>query len=885
LSIRATYYKKNTSYLICKRIAVLVWVLYHFHSNVNAQSIQELSSGWKCQVASDVKAAGTILSNRAYPLDKWMRAVVPGTVLTTLIENNLVSDPFFGLNNEHIHDINKLGKEAYTFWFVNDFNSTYAKGKQYWLHLRGVNYRCNIYLNGHLVNEQSNVGMFLRHTYNITPYLATNGKNRIAIIVYPPDFVGNANGGQGGDGIIAKNVASQYTAGWDWIRPIRDRNTGIWDKVWIESSGNIHIKEPHVITIVPGIRTPAGVQGPAIIQSTVELENPTDNIISGTIQYKLGNDLIRKKVSIAAHTTFLAELPEYTIKNPRLWWPNGYGRQEMYHVNFHFLEDDKVLSDEKQVTFGIRDIQATWNAHTLSRQIAVNGQKIFIKGGNWILSDALLRLSSQRYDDEVRFHRDMNLNLIRVWGGGITERPEFYDACDKYGILVLQDFWVSGDCNGRWQDSLKVEDTLTRRQYPDDHKLFVTSIADQVKMLRNHPSMAIWCGGNEIKPPLDILKSIRDSILPILDGTRYFFDFSNSDSMSYHSGDGPYTIQDPKSFWEYKNFPFNSEVGSIGIGDYKSLERFLPKENLIPPYYNLAQKKWIVDSVWEYHKYISYDSSVEAYRHPTTIQDFTSNAQLVNYNQYRSLIEGFSSHMWDWYTGVIIWKTQNPWTAMRGQMYDTYLDPNASLFALRHASEPIHIMYDPIDSSIMVVNNSFKQQHLKAIVNAYDTKGNKQVLSESDVNINASSCKKTISIIQQLKSMKPAFLLLRLLNDKDRAVSNNFYWLSDSNGNYPYLQQLYRANITVTAHTLNSGKIKVEIINSKNGPVSFFNRLSLVDLATKKRILPVFYTDNYISILPGERKTIFIDYWSTTAKTELAIEGYNLPETYFKIQN
>ena len=98
------------------------------------------------------------------------------------------------------------------------------------------------------------------------------------------------------------------------------------------------------------------------------------------------------------------------------------------------------------------EIQTRWNEHTQSREVYVNGQRIFIKGGDWIASDALLRLSPQRYDAEVRFHRDMNLNLIRVWGGGITERPEFYDACDRYGILVFQDFWMSGDCNGKWVD-------------------------------------------------------------------------------------------------------------------------------------------------------------------------------------------------------------------------------------------------------------------------------------------------------------------------------------------------------------------------------------------------------------------------------------------------
>ena len=178
-------------------------------------------------------------------------------------------------------------------------------------------------------------------------------------------------------------------------------------------------------------------------------------------------------------------------------------------IKNNFLEANQLLdqftSDEENLNFGIREITTDWNPFTRSRQIYVNGQKIFIKGGNWIISDALLRFSPQRYDAEIRMHRDMNLNNLRIWGGAITERPEFYNACDKYGLLVMQDFWISGDCNGHWFDPKKKEDQWTRRKYPDDHDLFLRSAVDQVKMIRNHASLAFWCGGNELSPPEDIL--------------------------------------------------------------------------------------------------------------------------------------------------------------------------------------------------------------------------------------------------------------------------------------------------------------------------------------------------------------------------------------------
>jgi mannosylglycoprotein endo-beta-mannosidase len=318
------------------------------------------------------------------------------------------------------------------------------------------------------LNAKTHEGMFLRQSYNVTRFIQKTGKNRLAVIVYPPDPVGNPNGGQGGDGAIARNVSHQYVAGWDWIQPIRDRNTGIWDKVIIEKTGKINIKNPHIVTLVPGKRNPEGSQKPATIKVTAELENPTALPQKGILQYMLDGSKVSKEVTIQPHSTIEIKLPDHILNNPKLWWPNGYGEQHLYPFKMQFVLNGKV-SDTEEMNVGVREIQADWNATTRSRQISVNGQRVFIKGGNWIISDAMLRFSDERYNAEVRFHRDMNLNLLRIWGGALTERPEFYEACDQYGILVMQDFWGSGDCNGRWVDPMKLDDQWTRRKYPDDH--------------------------------------------------------------------------------------------------------------------------------------------------------------------------------------------------------------------------------------------------------------------------------------------------------------------------------------------------------------------------------------------------------------------------------
>jgi mannosylglycoprotein endo-beta-mannosidase len=859
--------------------------------SLKAQKLYELAGEWKAASISQVKESGERISSYGFEISNWQHAIVPGTVLTTQLTNRQIPDPFFGMNNKLIPDIYDTGRDHYTYWFVREFSETAAAGEQVWLHLRGVNYSSNVYLNGHKLNSQLHKGMFLRQQYNITKLLRKDGKNRLAVIVFPPDEPGNPNGGQGGDGTIAKNVGHQYVAGWDWIQPIRDRNTGIWDKVFIEKTGVVNLQNPHIVTLVPGKRKPSGDQQPAILKVSAELQNTSTATITGTLRYTIEGKTISTSATLKPNSIVTVQLPDHSLANPKLWWPNGYGEPNLYPVKMEFVAGGKI-SDREELKVGVREITAYWNTTTRSKQIFVNGQPVFIKGGNWIISDAMLRFSEARYDAEIRFHRDMNLNLIRIWGGAISERPEFYEACDKYGMLVMQDFWGSGDCNGRWLDPKKKDDQWTRRNYPDDHSLFLVSAADQIKMIRNHASLAIWCGGNEITLPQDIQTPLRDSILPLLDGTRWFVDYSNSDEMSYNflggNGDGPYGIQDLKTFFNHRTWPFNSEIGSVGAGDYASLERFIPAENLVPPTYKTESRREMVDSVWEYHKYIGYGKYIDAYGKPSGLRDWGLKAQLVNYDQYRSLMEGFSSRMWEWYTGVIIWKTQNPWTALRGQMYDYYLDPNACLYGLRQGGKPVNFFFNHADTSLHLINNTFMHQYdLMLVMSLFDKDGKERRLGQEFVEIGPATTRKVMAInraVREAAKAEGVFLSLKVLNLDKNVVSQNLYWLADSSGKYTGIANMSKVQPEILAEETQKGKITVKITAPAGGPISFFNRLSLVDPATKKRILPVFYDDNYVSVLPGESRTVVLEYTpANSVRPMLALEGWNLPEQFINI--
>lgn len=878
-----------------KKVVITVFLFFSSFYSCFAQYASadsyELNEGWKCHKASGISVAPEQFSQSNYPIASWMPAVVPGTILTTLLENKKMPDPFYGMNNNRIPDIYQVGKAYYTYWFCKDFKAAPPSGdRQVWLNFRGINYSCTIYLNGKKVNKEPFSGMFLRQRYNITQYLERSGKNRLAVIVYPPDEVGDPNGGQGGDGTIAKNVAHQYVAGWDWIQPVRDRNTGIWDKVTIEKTGAVIITDPFVKTAVPGIRKPGAQQAPALVHASATLENAGSKAVTGILRYVINEQAVMQKVALQPFEKKEIRLSALEIKNPRLWWPNTYGPQNLYLSTISFINEHQEISDSRNITIGLREVTNSWNDHTRSMEVRVNGQPVFIRGGNWIVSDALLRFSRERYDAEIRFHRDMGLNLVRVWGGALTERPEFYEACDRYGLLVMQDFWGSGDCNGRWMDPKKKDDQWTRRKYPDDHRLFISAAADMIRMIRNYPSLAIWCGGNEIVLPPDIFHALKDSLMPLLDGTRWFIDYSNSDSMSYNAiggnGDGPYGIQPLPYFWNYRTWPFNSEIGSVGMGDMASLRRFIPPASLVIP----SEKKGseaVTDSVWTYHKYIGYGQSVAAYGTPKDLEDFAGKAQLVNYDQYRTLTEGFIGHQWDWYTGVIIWKTQNPWTALRGQMYDYYLDPNACLYGLRTGNQPLHGMFSFGDSSIYVANNTWeKKDNLMLVVKTYDMLGKAHLITQVFCEAIPQNSKKVFSVNNALNrfAMKEGtFLVIQLLDADKTMIDENIYWLPDANGQYTGLSGMPQSRLSVNCRKLTKGKALVMLNNPEDAPVAFFNRVSVIDSKTGERLLPSFYSDNYVTVLPGSSKKIIIDYPEMASDIAVSISGWNLKEQHLKL--
>lgn len=868
-------------------LALLCYLPAFTQSPVKIQRLEAgektcLHEGWFARKASEIGEDGNRLTGQPFEATGWMKAKVPGTVLTTLLENKLYPAPEFGLNNQLIPDIFHVGRAFYTYWFACPFTmEALLPGQHAWLNFRGINYKAEIYLNGKRVNTVTHEGMFLRQSYDITSYLKENGTNVLAVLVFPPDHVGNPNGGQGGDGQIARNCTMQYTPGWDWIQPVRDRNTGIWDEVSMAVTKDVRVQHPYVVTKVPGVRIPsASKQESAYLETSVELENVSDQIQKGTAVATYKGKELRVQVSLEPGEKKLVSFPKETIRNPKLWWPNGIGQQPLEEIHFSFIEQTtQQVSDQQSVRFGIREIQTRKNEQNGGREFYVNGQRIYITGGNYIDSDWLLRLSPERYDHEVRFHAEMNLRMIRVWGGALLERPEFYQACDKYGILVFQDLWGSGDCNGAWEDLTKLDSRERRWEYPDNHALFLQMAEDQIKMIRNHPSLCFWCGANEWPLAKDINEALKNDILPRLDPNRLFASYSTDSVFTRNylgdNGDGPYGIQEPEWFFTFRSHPFNPEAGSVGSPEVESFRAFMPEEDLKA----FPRKSRTRNPNWIYHKDLGYGDHLERYGELQTIEDYCRYAQLVNYDQYRSFMEGWASHMWDWYTGILIWKTQNPWTALRGQMYDWYLDVNASLYGTKKGCEPLHPFYNLVTKQVQLLNTTVEAvSNLTVKAEIFNREGKKLWEQSAQANAEASQVKDIFAVPVPPEVSGVYFLKLSLWNGQKTELTRNIYWLTTTPKDYRTLHELPKSSPDIkTTFTKDGNTYTGKTVFTADAHISFFNRIKLFDKQTGKRILPVHYSDNYITLMPGDQQTVTFSFQSELPESqiEVVVEGFN----------
>jgi len=437
-----------------------------------------IGSGWQLQDAAKVPEAGAALAIEKYKPRGWYAATVPGTVLTSLVNNGVYPEPLYGENNRPDKIPDSLSRASY--WYRTEFKvpKTYA-GKHVWLNFDGINFSAQVWVNGRQVGAMK--GAFRRGTFDISQDVKAGQTMTLAVLVSPQPHPGDPhehtihNGvGQNGGITAIDGPTFLSTIGWDWIPAIRDRDTGIWQKVYLSASGPVVIQDPLVTTDLPLPKTDS-----ADVAVQARVENVTDQAQKGVLKGSFDDVSFEQSVEVAPHSSQVVSFSPKTtaalhVTNPQLWWPNGYGPQNLHDLHLHFEVDGKS-SDSKDVRFGIRKFSySVPDSENLT--ISVNGVRVFVRGGNWGLDEAMKRNPRERLEAQIRMHQIANLNMIRNWVGQSTNE-DFYELCDKYGLLVWDEFFQPNPSDG---------------PDPDDFDTYMANVREKILRFRNHASIVLW---------------------------------------------------------------------------------------------------------------------------------------------------------------------------------------------------------------------------------------------------------------------------------------------------------------------------------------------------------------------------------------------------------
>lgn len=819
-----------------------------------------LTNNWELQDVVNVSQKGEIVSTQDFQPTNWHHAVVPGTVLTSLVNDGTYPDPLYGENNRKIPDT--LCRTVY--WYRTPFlvPESFA-GRQVWLTFKGINYAADVWVNGKAVGQIK--GAFARGIFNVTTAVTPGKTNILAVQILPQPHPGVThektvlNGTTLNGGVTAGDGPSfMCTIGWDWIPTIRDRNMGIWQDVTIMATGPVVIQDPVVTSELPLPKTD-------IANLTVQtiVQNATDEPIEGLLVGAIERVKFQKPISLKPHesrtVTFSPlDTPSLKFQNPRLWWPNGYGKPELYTLNLSFLAKSH-LSDFKQINFGIRQLRyALTNSDNLALQ--VNGVPVMVKGGNWGMDEAMKRIPRERLEAEIRMHQQANYTLIRNWVGQSTSE-DLYDLCDRYGLLMWDEFFQPNPSDG---------------PDPDDVDLYLNNVREKILRFRYHPCIALWCARNEGNPP----KAIGDGIQKLiteLDPHR-LYQANSADGRGVASG-GPYYWRTPREFYTFGE-AFKTEIGSISVPTLEAIKAMMPSND------------WeVINDDWAEHDFAAGAQAGDRYPHIITsrygaianLADFTRKSQLANFECFRALYEGRFAKLFTPATGVITWMSAPCQPSFVWQLYSHDLEPNASLFGARHACEPVHIQLNQNNWHVMVINNKPEAlTGLTAKITFYNLDGSKVEGPSLPIEARASAATDA-GLLEFPKNLSAVhFVKETLLNASNVVLSENFYWRAqpEHEDNFQALNTLPEAAVEIKAvKKFVKGKCLLNVsLHNTASVVALMTHLQLRQADALTRVLPVYYSDNYVSLLPGETRTLTIEAALAHSGNDpvLMVDGWNV---------
>ncbi|OJU51201.1 MAG: beta-mannosidase [Bacteroidales bacterium 45-6] len=667
--------------------------------NANTQII------WKLKPQSEVKGDSVGMLKPNYNTSNWVTAVVPGTAFNSYVVAGVEKDPNY---SDNIYQVDRA-KYDRSFWYRTEFRvpDDFTKDR-IWLNFKGVNRRGKVYLNGNYLGLLD--GFMDKGRFEISRLVNKTEKNVLAVLVSVPEPP------------MANYASPTYVSsgGWDWMPYVPGLNSGITDKVFLTNTGTASIEDPWIRT-----KLPTNARADLMVSAALRNTSSESSLIEFVGEIQPGNIQFSQKVTVEPNRVKEVKLDknvfsQLTINDPKLWWPNGYGDPNLYSCKLT-LKVNGVVSDEKTIRFGVKQFSYDTDGGVL--HVKINGKKVFLKGGNWGMSEYMLRVRGKEYDTRVRLHKEMNYNIIRNWLGSTTDE-EFYEACDKYGILVWDDFWLNSN-----------------PVLPEDIHCFNANAIEKIKRFRNHPCIAVWCGDNEgwPEPPLD--NWIRENIRTFDGNDRYYQPNSHEGDLT---GSGYWGNRNPK--WYFTPYPeaiggsrgwgLRTEIGTAVFPNVESLKKFIPEDKLWPRNEIWAKHyfgDWAFNATPDY-----YEQMVnEQFGKSSNIEQFSRKSQLLNVATNKAMYEGWLDHIWEDASGIMIWMSQSAFPSMIWQTYDYYYDLTGAYFGVKSACEPLHIQWNPLSNSIKVVNTSGKDYTgLTAEIAVYNLDGKevKQYGGKSSVN-------------------------------------------------------------------------------------------------------------------------------------------------------
>lgn len=828
-----------------------------------------LRDGWHIQSAAKVAAPGEAIAAVNCAAEGWHPARIPTTVLAALVDDGVYPDPYYGLNLKSIPGyqdgawlvMKKDSPFRDPWWYRTEFDAPAAwKGRHITLHLDGINYKANIWLNGAMVADSESVqGMFRRFEFPVTELLSYGGRNALAVEIIPPGLLPEKN---------YRTKQIEATTGWDDHNPQPpDGNMGIWRDVYLRATGPIAIRHPYVATElnVPALDT-------ARLTVSAFLRNNTADAVTGTLSGKISDVTFSQEIRLDPGETreiFFTpeEYPQLVFRNPRVWWPHPHGPQALYDLDFSVAVEGPV-SDTAHTRFGIRDITTFMNDEDW-RVYMVNGRHILIRGGAWMTNDMMLRLCRPRYEAMVRYAREAHLNMLRSEGFSIRETEDFYDLCDEYGIMVTQQIFG--------------------RSIPDE-ALAVACIEDMMLRIRNHPSLAHFLGHDETFPTDTLDKAYRDLIEKHRVRRTYqphsgtFFVGTRKETGGTRTGTRElWTYAGPSHYYLRKDdgawgFAQSGGIGGI-VAPLDSIRQMMPEDQLWPA---LGTEAWSFHSVIQGADYFdAFHREMKAgYGAPTDLEDFCRKAYAMNYNSARGMYEAYGRNKYD-ASGLTTWKYNAAWpAAITWQYVDWYLRATAAYYGAKKACTPVHAQYAYDDECVYVVNGRYQPMSgLQVSATVYDFSLKIRHEQRATVDVDADGVAKAFAIPKIDDLSKTYFLKLTLADAEGAPLSDNFYWLSTSR-DIPgisghslkglfYVKPQSRADFTALSalppaavdmtYDATPGEMEWRITATleNTGPhLAFMLQLAAVPEGGGPEIGPAYWSENCFSLLPGESRSV-----------------------------